>query len=287
MANKIIKYVLNLIILVSYTFLLFTNNAFSNIAKISIISSEAIIFILMLLFKKLNYNKLSRFLYVLFVLEYIIVLGYYILNLCDFFNVFNSVTSFKNYILDSRGKGIVVYILIQAMQVVFLPIPAAVICIAGSLIYGPFLGGLYCSIGVLIGSIISFIIGKTFGHRIVEWIVGVDNCNKYTEIIRNKGGFFLVIAFLLPMFPDDILCLIAGITNMTMNNFLWITVITRPIGVICMSYFGSGYIIPFNGWGVYAWGIILVVSIIMIFITYKYQDQMQKFIINKVFRRKD
>ena len=126
-----------------------------------------------------------------------------------------------------------------------------------------------------------------FGHNIVEWIVGKDNCDKYSDIIRKRGSFFLVLAFLLPMFPDDILCLIAGITNMTFKNFLLITVITRPIGVICMSYFGSGYLIPFTGWGVYVWFGVLIVSIILIYVIYRYQNQMQNYIMKKVFKKKD
>ena len=94
------------------------------------------------------------------------------------------------------------------------------------------------------------------------------------------------LAFLLPMFPDDILCFIAGITNLSIRKFLIITFITRPIGVICMAIFGSGYIIPFTGWGVYAWIAILFVAVALVFVIFKWQEQIQNFILNKVFRRR-
>jgi uncharacterized membrane protein YdjX (TVP38/TMEM64 family) len=170
---------------------------------------------------------------------------------------------------------------------VFLPIPASIICIVGSLIYGPWLGALYCSVGVLLGSIISFFIGRVFGYRLVSWIVGKDNTNKYSEIIRTKGIFFLGLAFLLPMFPDDILCFIAGITQLSVRKFLLITLITRPIGVIFMAIFGGGYIIPFSGWGLYVWAIILVVAIALVVIIMKWQEKIQNFILSKVFRKKN
>jgi len=147
------------------------------------------------------------------------------------------------------------------------------------------LGGLFCSIGVLVGSYISFIIGKLFGYRLVSWIVGKSKANKYADIIRKRGGFFLCLAFLLPMFPDDILCLISGITNMKFKTFFIATLITRPIGVFVMSYFGSGNIIPFNGWGIYVWSAILVVAIILVIFIYKYQEKMQTYIMRKVFRK--
>ena len=172
------------------------------------------------------------------------------------------------------------------LQVIFLPIPASIICIVGSIIYGPLFGAIYCSIGVLLGSLISFLIGRIFGYKLVSWIVGVSNADKYSEIIRTKGVFFLGLAFLLPMFPDDILCFIAGITKMSFKKFLVITLITRPIGVICMAIFGSGHIIPFSGWGIYAWSIILVVAVALVFVIMKWQDQIQNFVLRKVFRKK-
>ena len=155
------------------------------------------------------------------------------------------------------------------------------------MVYGPFSGAIYCTIGILIGSYISYAIGKVFGHKIVSWIVGVDNVNKYSEIIRKRGKVFLSLAFLLPMFPDDILCLIAGITDMSFLSFFWITFITRPIGVICMSYFGSGSLIPFSGWGIYVWVAILVLAIAAVILISKYQDKMERFVLQKVFRKKN
>jgi uncharacterized membrane protein YdjX (TVP38/TMEM64 family) len=201
------------------------------------------------------------------------------------FEIFNSISDLKSYILSTDQMGVFIYIILQMLQVIFLPIPASIICVVGSLIYGPWLGSLYCCLGVLIGSYISYILGKIFGYKVVVWIVGKKNADKYAEILRSRGGFFLSIAFLLPMFPDDILCLIAGISKMKFKSFFWITLIFRPIGVICMGFFGSGTIIPFTGWGLYAWIGILVVAVAVVYSTYRWQDEIQNFFLNKLFRK--
>ena len=237
----------------------------------------------------LNFFKfriISRFFYVLFIGSSVIISGYCLLKVLGFFDVFSSITSLKEYIVNTSSKGVIIYILIQALQVIFLPIPAAVICIVGSVIYGPFLGAIYCSIGVILGSFVSFFIGKTFGYRLVSWIVGIENTNKYTQILSKNGGLFLVIAFLLPMFPDDILCLIAGITKMKFRTFGTVTTITRPIGVIFMAFFGSGSIIPFNGWGIVVWGVIFLIALLIVYLSYKKQNEIQSFILQKVFKKK-
>ena len=287
MLRKSLSYTFNIIILI-ITFILFIKLEFNVSGCIKLILFFIIIisYVISLIVNLFNFKKISRLFYLIFISTFIISIGYFILYKTNLLDSFSSVNGLKQFILSTGNWGIFTYISIQCAQVVFLPVPAAIICIVGSLIYGPFLGGLYCSIGVIIGSYISFFIGKTFGHRIVSWIVGEEITNKYSQLISNRGGFFLIIAFLLPMFPDDILCLIAGITNINVKSFLLITLITRPIGVICMSYFGSGHLIPFSGWGIYAWAGILVVAIILVVIIYKYQDKMQEAILNKVFKSK-
>ena len=162
-----------------------------------------------------------------------------------------------------------------------------IITLTGVAIYGPLLGSILCTIGVLLGSYCSFLFGKLLGFKIVCWVSGKQNAIKYAEIINNRGKFFLIIAFLLPLFPDDILCLIAGITTMKFKHFFWIALITRPIGVICMSFFGGGYIIPFTGWGLFVWPFILVFAIVAVVLLTKYQPQIEERILTKLLKLKN
>ena len=287
MLKKILILILNILLLVSNMFVLYgirTHNI-SSIVKLLLLCGSIVFFATNHLLRWIKFQKTSKFFYILFIIISISTIIYMILNNIGILDTLSSVTGLKNYILSTKEKGVLVYILIQCLQVIFLPIPAAIICVVGAMIYGPLLSGLYCTIGILVGSYISFWIGRTFGYRIVSWIVGTENTEKYSDIILKRGGFFLCIAFLLPMFPDDILCFIAGITKMKFITFFWITLITRPIGVICMSYFSSGNIIPFSGWGIYAWGIILIIAILLSIFIYKYQDKMQTFILNKIIKK--
>ena len=51
------------------------------------------------------------------------------------------------------------------------------------------------------------------------------------------------LMMIFPLFPDDILCLVAGVTNMSFPFFLWTNIISRAIGVAVTVYFGTGAII--------------------------------------------
>lgn len=229
-----------------------------------------------------NKNSLLKCFFVVNVVYILLVSGYLYFLHNNMLSIFYSVESFRFFILSTGNMGILIYILIQACQVVILPVPAAVIAIAGGLIYGPLVGGLYCSIGVLIGSNISYAIGRYFGFRVVSWISGKQNVVKYSNILNKKGKLFLPMAFLLPMFPDDILCLIAGLTRLNYKYFFISTTITRPISVICMCYFGGGFIIPFSGWGIPVWIVLSIIIAIVVVCTYKYQEQIENWFLNKL-----
>ncbi len=288
MFKKVILVLVNLALLLTSTLLIIFTD-FNNISRglsIFLTVLPEILIILICIFNWLNLKLLRKLSYLTYIILCLVLIGYSLLYRYNVLHIFLSVSSLKEYILSTKEKGVFIYIILQLMQVVFLPIPASVICIVGSLIYGPLLGGIYCCIGVLLGSYISFFLGRFFGYKLVSWVVGKDNVDKYASIIKTRGVFFLGLAFLLPMFPDDILCFIAGITKLSVKQFFWIALITRPIGVICMSYFGGGYIIPFSGWGIYAWIGILILALILIFVLYKWQTQIQDFILKKVFRNK-
>ena len=279
-----ISILLPVIVWVNY-YLKFKNLNFGFIEIITIIISIVLSLLSMLFFNK-NKVFLSRFLFVINLILSLVMVVSCLLSKYNLLVVFSSIASFKQFILSTKQMGMIIYVLIQMGQIMFLPIPSMIITLAGVAIYGPLLGSILCSIGVLLGSYFSFFIGKIFGFKLVSWVVGKNNALKYADIINKRGKFFLIIAFLLPLFPDDILCLIAGITTMKFKYFFAIATITRPIGVICMSYFGGGYIIPFTGWGLFVWPFVLIIAIIAVVVSTKYQPQIEGWVVGKLYKCK-
>lgn len=233
---------------------------------------------------KLAYKYGKIYVYkLLLIFEFLSVLVIIVASILNYYNlmyIFSSIANLKYFILSTGRKGKIVYILIQMAQVIFLPIPAGIITLAGVAIWGPFWGAVLDSIGVLLGSYSSFFLGKIFGFRLVSWVTGRATAEKYAKIINDRGKFFLFYAFLLPFFPDDILCLIAGITTMSFKYFFLVALITRPIGVFCLCYFGGGYIIPFSGWGIYVWIFLAAIILVSIYFLTKYQSQIEEKMIN-------
>lgn len=186
----------------------------------------------------------------------------------------------------SGGWGMFVYFLIQVLQVVVLPLPAAVCYIPGSLIWGPLVSTLLASAGVIVGSVIAYCIGKIFGKRAVVWIAGKETTDKYCSYLSKRGKVLFVLMQILPFFPDDILCMVVGLTGMNFWFFLITIVVVRPFIIAAYCYLGSGTVIPFSGWGIAVWIAIFAVCILLAVLSFKYQDRVEKWLVNKFTRGK-
>ena len=228
--------------------------------------------------------KILRTILVCVIIAAVVVLAYYILNWTGVWEQINSVEKLQNVILSWGFWGRFGFVMLSFLQVTFIPLPSTVTIIAGTLIYGPLQASLLSLAGILLGSMLAFLLGKVFGRRLVVFMVGEKTCKKWVDFLTNaKYSFFIMM--LLPIFPDDVLCLVAGLTNMSWTFFTVTNLIARPIGIFTVSYFGSGHLIPYHGWGLIVWAILIVLIIAVLILAYKYQKQIENFLM-RIFRNK-
>lgn len=134
--------------------------------------------------------------------------------------------------------GPIIFLLIQIVQVVFPVIPGGASCLAGTLAFGPVLGFIYNYAGLTLGSIMAFLLSRNFGLPLIKKLFKEETINKYLKYVKNKKFekvFFLGI--LLPGAPDDLLCYIAGISNLTFRRFFLIILLGKPLTLIFYSLF--------------------------------------------------
>lgn len=206
----------------------------------------------------------SRTVLVAVILSAVVVACYLVYELTGLSERFTDFDALKSFIRGSGVWGALVFIGLTVFQVVVLPIPEAVTILLGVAIYGATWSFVLSVIGTIIGSLISFMLGKVFGRKLCNWMFGEENTEKYAQILSEKGKFLFIIMLLFPAFPDDMLCMIAGITPMSYAYFTVICLVTRPVMIGLTAYLGSG-IIPFSGWGIPVW-IALVCLLFVMFV---------------------
>ncbi len=185
----------------------------------------------------------------------------------------------KEVILQGGAYSYVIFFVIQFLQVTLLPIPAAVTTVAGTLVFGRWITIGLSFASIMLASLFSFFLGRKIGKRLVVWVCGEKNFDKWS-VILGKGKYVFFLMMLFPIFPDDILCLVVGAaTNMTYTFFIVTNLITRPIGIVMTCFLGSGTIIPFAGWGIPVWIVLVVLAGVLFYLSIKYQSKIEDFVV--------
>ncbi|MFR1564991.1 MAG: TVP38/TMEM64 family protein [Christensenellales bacterium] len=223
------------------------------------------VFIALLLLKNVT-SSIYKLLMLINAAALIVVAVYIIFYETGTLDKITNTDELREFVKKSGSWGIVVLFMLTLLQVVVLPIPSAVTILLGVFLYGPTVSFIVSTVGTVVGSILCFIIGKFFGYKVVAWIIGDEKAKKYSELLREKGKIPFIVMMLFPFFPDDILCMVAGLTKMTFKFFIISICLTRPIMIAFFSYFGTGEIIPFKGWGIPVWIGLFALAVFLLYL---------------------
>ena len=116
------------------------------------------------------------------------------------------------------------FMALQALQVVFSPIPGEATGFLGGYLFGEWLGLLDSTIGLTVGSVAAFGIGRWLGERYVRNLVSKETWGKLGFIVEAEGAILCFILYLIPGLPKDIVCYLFGISPMPLWVFargLW------------------------------------------------------------------
>lgn len=153
------------------------------------------------------------------------------------------------------GFGYLIFFVMQFLQVCFIPVPSYFITLAGIKIYQDTVGSVIIFgqqvnllmfgitlLAYMTGVFVAYFIGLKWGKKAVLWAAGTEeDYNKWCAVFRKKRS--LIIYFftvLFPIFPDDILCYIAGSIKMNFGWYIFSNLIGRAIGLFAFMFAFGG-----------------------------------------------
>lgn len=156
--------------------------------------------------------------------------------------MFESQQSLEAFIGKAGIFGPLIFIFIQAIQVVIPILPGFVTCIAGAVVFGPLEGFIYSYTGMCLGSVMAFYISRKYGTAFVKKLVKPQTYDKYILWLEKgkKFDILFLLAIFLPAAPDDVLCFIAGLTRMTWKKFTIIILLGKPFVITLYSLATAG-----------------------------------------------
>lgn len=134
-----------------------------------------------------------------------------------------------------------VLVTLQIIQVIFPPLSHYAAGFLGGFLFGPLWGAFYNWIGRLIGHAFVFSLTKRYGRPIVDRHVDQKTLAQFDKFTSGSlTPYILFMIYFLPLFPDDEISYIAGLTNIRFRVFLICNVFGHISGSLALAYLGSG-----------------------------------------------
>jgi uncharacterized membrane protein YdjX (TVP38/TMEM64 family) len=133
----------------------------------------------------------------------------------------------------------VIFIALQALQVIIAPIPGDVTGILGGYLFGEWLGFIYSTFGLTVGSVAAFGVGRWLGAHYVRTLVSQETWDKLGFIVEAEGAILCFIIYLTPGLPKDMVCYLFGISPMPLWVFTLVSTLGRMPGTWVLSAQGA------------------------------------------------
>lgn len=195
-----------------------------------------------------------------------------------FFQVIHSPEGMQEYIQRFAPYSHLVFFLLQLVSVIVAPIPSNLTTVAGGLLFGATASFLITTAAVILGSVIVFHLSRCLGQSFAQRFVSGKTWERYGEVIRRKRDVFLFLAFLFPFFPDDLLCIMAGLTDISFRRFLLLVILGRPWGLLVAAAVG-GSVVSIPWWGMALLG---AGGLALFLLVLRYGDRIEERIIDKL-----
>ena len=133
----------------------------------------------------------------------------------------------------------VIFIALQALQVIIAPIPGEVTGILGGFLFGQWLGLIYSMIGLTLGSVAAFAVARWLGAHYVRTLVSQETWDKMGFIVEAEGAILCFIIYLIPGLPKDMVCYLFGMSPMPLWVFTLVSTLGRIPGTWLLSAQGA------------------------------------------------
>ncbi|HEX7049697.1 MAG TPA: TVP38/TMEM64 family protein [Longimicrobiales bacterium] len=134
------------------------------------------------------------------------------------------------------------FVVAEVVQVVVIPIPGQPIEIPGGYLFGLVPGIALASAGAVAGSWAAFMIGRRYGRPWVETRVDARTLARFEDWLGrgHRVDWIVFWLMMIPSFPRDPLCYLAGLTPLRPSRFALIAAIGRPVGLAPWVALGAG-----------------------------------------------
>ncbi len=217
-------------------------------------------------------KRAKAFKYILFIVVVVVIIGLivYLFPVVRNLSTPEGQLEFKNHVASMGIIGYLALFGLQFAQIFLIIIPGEPIEVLAGMCYGGIGGLIFITISVFITTTIVFFAVRKFGRRFVYSFCSKEKIDKIenSKLFKNpkKIEFIMLILFLIPGTPKDLIVYIAGLLPLKPIRFILISTFARIPSVISSTFAGSNLVAGNWQFSVIIYAVTFLIVGIIIFI---------------------
>jgi uncharacterized membrane protein YdjX (TVP38/TMEM64 family) len=167
-----------------------------------------------------------------FLVVFVMFLTFYISS----FLVLTDAIGFENLLKQHISTAIYIYFAICIAQPIILPLPEMVTVVAASSVLGPFTAFTVGFFGTILGIAAMFFGTRIGGMKLVKKLVNEKHLVQYHRYVQKNELLILALLFIIPILPDEIICVGAGVSGVRVKRFLSVAIFSKLITSFSLAY---------------------------------------------------
>ncbi len=158
----------------------------------------------------------------------------------ELFHIIKNPADFREWVEDKGLYARLIYILLVIFQVVVAVIPGEPFELAAGYAFGALEGTLLSLVAITVGGVIVFSLVRFFGLKMVKLFFSEEKINSLSFLKTSKKKLIIIFfIMLIPGTPKDLVCYFAGLTDMKIYEWIYISLFARIPSIITSTVSGD------------------------------------------------
>ena len=220
---------------------------------------------------------MKKYRYLILAISIIVMAGLTLAVWKPLINFIENPDSLALWIEDAGIWGPIVFMLLNAVQVLLAIIPGGPFEVAAGALFGPWTGTLMCDVAMTAGGMMTFFFVRKFGMKFIELFVDRNEIESVKFLHSNERYTrLLFLFFLLPGTPKDLMCYVVGLTDIKWTTWFFINFVGRFPAILLSALGGSALGEQKYGIFITAFAIIIIFYFLGTFLYKKFNHSHQE-----------
>lgn len=223
--------------------------------------------------KKINKAKTIKLIALILIIAILLIATIYMIPIMREIKTPEGQEQFKEKITNSGITGVLILFGLELAQVVLAILPGEPIEILAGICFGPIWGTIFLIVSVFIVTCLIYFLVKEFGRDFIYEFFPKEKVDKLenSKLLKDEKKIELVmmILFLIPGTPKDLLVYIGALLPIKSSRFIAISTLLRFPSIISSTLLGDNILGGKWKVGVLAYAITFLITFIVIFIVNK------------------